>query len=153
MYIMLLYMYIVCICYVFTVCFCNNCVCVLWVNSSKSKFPEICFRTYDNSFRILNNFPMTCITKHKFAHIRGARVQILEVVDTSCYFWLSCILLNVKPSRTIFQRATFSNQCTSLRKIAFISMPLMAQLYTFLFPHFHSNCITTNLSVVSNNQE
>ena len=38
-------------------------------------------------------------------------------------------------------------------KIAFISMPLMAQLYTFLFPHFHSNCITTNLSVVSNNQE
>ena len=38
-------------------------------------------------------------------------------------------------------------------KIAFISMPLMAQLYTFLFPHFYSNCITTNLSVVSNNQE
>ena len=23
--------------------------------------------SYDNSFRILNNFPMTCITKHKFA--------------------------------------------------------------------------------------
>ena len=42
-------------------------VCVLWVNSLKSKFPEICFCTYDNSFRILNNFLMTCVTKHKFA--------------------------------------------------------------------------------------
>ena len=38
-------------------------------------------------------------------------------------------------------------------KIALISMPLMAQLYTFLFPHFYSNRITTNLSVISNNQE
>ena len=26
----------------------------------------------------------------------------------------------------------------------------MAQLYTFLFSHFRSNCITTHLSVVSN---
>ena len=54
---------------------------------------------------------------------RGARVQMLEVVDTSCYFWLSCILLNVKPSRTIFQRATFSNQCTSLRKLRLYPCP------------------------------
>ena len=49
-------MYIVCIlCYLFTACFCNNCVGVMGEPS------------YDNSFRILNNFPMTCITKHKFA--------------------------------------------------------------------------------------
>ena len=31
----------------------------------------------------------------EFAYSRGARVQILEVVDTLCYFWLSCILLNL----------------------------------------------------------
>ena len=30
---------------------------------------------------------------------------------------------------------------------------LIALLYIFLFPHFHSNCIATNLSIVSNNQE
>ena len=41
---------------------------------------------------------------------RGARVQIFKVVDTSCYFWLSCILLNFNPSRIIFQRATLSNR-------------------------------------------
>ena len=49
---------------------------------------------------------------HPNPNSRGARVQILEVVDTSCYFWLPCILLNFKPSRKIFQRATLSNQCT-----------------------------------------
>ena len=40
-----------------------------------------------------------------FSCSRGARDHILEVMDTSCYFWLSCILLNFKPSRIIFQRA------------------------------------------------
>ena len=60
---------------------------------------------------------------HTRTHTQGARVQIFEVVDTSCYFWLSCILLNVKPSRTIFQRATFSNQCTSLRKLRLYPCP------------------------------
>ena len=39
-------------------------------------------------------------------------------------------------------------------KIALLSRPLMAPLYIFLFPHFHSNCITTNyLNVVPTNQE
>ena len=71
------------------------------------------------SFLIAKPTPAALLSPYS----RGARVQILEVVDTSCYFWLSCILLNVKPSRTIFQRATFSNQCTSLRKLRLYPCP------------------------------
>ena len=37
-------------------------------------------------------------------------------------------------------------------KIALIFTPQMAPLYIFLFPHFHSNCIATNLSIVLNIQ-
>jgi len=86
---------------------------------------------------------------------RGSRIPILEVVNTSCYLWLSSILLNLKPSRIIVQRASLSNQCTSLgilRLYPSLCDPLMAPLHTFIFPYFHSNCIATNLSVVSNNQ-
>ena len=56
MYIMLLYvhsMYIMLS--IYGMFLLQLCVCVMGEPS------------YDNSFRILNNFPMTCITKHKFA--------------------------------------------------------------------------------------
>ena len=75
---------------------------------------------------------------------------------TSCYFWLPCRFLNFKPSLIIFRRATLWNQCTSLRKLHLhwgLCGLLMAALHIFLFPHVHSKCVTTNLSVVSNNQE
>ena len=77
-------------------------------------------------------------------------------VDTSSYLWLPCRFLNFKSSLITFRRATLWNQCTSLRKLHLHSGLcgiLMAALHIFLFPHFHSKCMTTNLSVVSNNQE
>ena len=77
-------------------------------------------------------------------------------VGTSCYFWLPCCFLNSKPSLIIIQMATLSNQCTSLRKLHLHSglcNLLKAALHIFLFPHFHSKCITTNLGIILNNQE
>ena len=72
-------------------------------------------------------------------------------VDTSCYFVLPCRFLNFKLSSIIFPRAILSNQCTSLRKLHLYSGAcglLMAALHIFLFPHLHSKCITTTISVV-----
>ena len=79
-----------------------------------------------------------------YNHIRLSGRTGVEV-DTSCYF-CSPDVLNFKPSLIIFQRATLSNRCTSLRK-------LMAALHIVLFPYFHSKCITTNLILVTNDQE
>ena len=41
-------------------------VCVLWVNLLQKYISRNMF-SYDNSFRILNNLPMTCSTMHMFA--------------------------------------------------------------------------------------
>ena len=75
-------------------------------------------------------------------------------MNTSCYFWLPCRFLNFKRSLVIFQRATLSNQCTSLRKLHLHSGLcglLMAALHIFLFPHFHSKCLTTNSGMTRTN--
>ena len=68
---------------------------------------------------ILNASPICEVNKGFCSNIVGAHGSKFwrYIVDTSCYFWLSCISLNFKPSRIIFQRATLSNQCTLLRKL------------------------------------
>ena len=71
-------------------------------------------------------------------------------------FWLPCCFLNFKSSLIIIQRATFSNQYTSLRKLHLHSRLcglLMAVLLAFLFPHSHSMYRSTNLNVVLKHQE
>ena len=102
----------------------------------------------------LSNYETAKICKYRI-RVHDIK-QSLLVGAHVCYFWLPCRFLNFKPSIIIFQRATLSNQCTSLRKLHLHSGLcglLMAALHIFLFPHFHSNCVTTNLSVISYNHE
>ena len=47
---------------------------------------------------------------------QGAKTQFWGIVVTSCYFWLPDVFWYFKPSSIIIQKATFSNECTSLIK-------------------------------------
>ena len=81
----------------------------------------------------------------------GCTSSNFGVVDTSCYFECLVLYKTSNLPEIIFQRATLSNRCTSLRNLHLQSRVcslLMAALVLFIFPYFHSSYGATNLNVV-----